>query len=50
MDILQKLVTPDEKANAIVNAYNQPNPQGESLAYINESEKKILNNAGASGN
>ena len=80
MDILQKLVTPDEKANAIVNAYNQPRltasekyhlkdgnlkgmdpnaymayanptnpPQGESLAYINESEKKILNNAGASG-
>jgi len=48
MDILNKLMTPDEKANAIVNAYNQP-PQGESLAYINESEKKILRNAGASG-
>jgi hypothetical protein len=49
MDILQKLMTPDEKANAIVNLYNQPNPPGESLAYINESEKRILNNAGASG-
>ena len=48
MDILNKLMTPDEKANAVVNAYNQP-PQGESLAYINDAEKKILKNAGASG-
>ena len=48
MDILNKLMTPDEKANAVVNAYNQP-PQGESLAYINDAEKKILRNAGASG-
>ena len=45
MDILNKLMTPDEKANAVVNAYNQP-PQGESLAYINDAEKKILKNVG----
>ena len=84
MDILQKLfsseASADEKAQAVVNSYNQPRltasekyhlaqgnlqgmdpnvymayanptnpPQGESLAYINDAEKKILKNAGASG-
>ena len=85
MDILDKLfnsseASADQKAQAVVNAYNQPKltsseryhlkrgylqgmdpnaylayanptnpPQGESLAYINDAEKKILENAGASG-
>jgi hypothetical protein len=34
MDILQKLMTPDEKANAIVNLYNQPNPPVENHSLI----------------
>ena len=51
MDILQKLSDPEayaqSMADQLVAQYNAP--QGESLAYINDAEKKILKNAGASG-
>lgn len=51
MDILQRLSNPDayaqSMADQVVAQYNAPS--GESLAYINDAEKKILNNAGASG-
>ncbi len=51
MDILQKLSDPEayaqSMADQLVAQYNAP--QGESLAYINDAEKKILRNAGASG-